>query len=273
MADNGARDTLLTIEQAAKYLSVSKSSLRRWTNEGRLGCVRVGARRERRFSKHELDRFVARTTNAELTDTSDVPRMPGDPDAPLEYLVACAEQGIPRHVCVHHRDRDELWRLFRPYVDHHLGQDAPVVFIHDPDATSDVRTRLARDGWKVEDLERRDLLRLRTPAQTYLRAGSFSAERMIDFLESVILDYRSMGLETVLISGEMTWSLTGAKGVEEMIPYEAMINGLLDRYPGATIVCHYDMRRLDPETHFQALNTHPHVHLPDRMVPGYYQHH
>jgi transcriptional repressor of dcmA and dcmR len=49
---------LLDIEQAARFLNVSETSLRRWTNDGRLACLRVGRRRERRFRKADLLAFM-----------------------------------------------------------------------------------------------------------------------------------------------------------------------------------------------------------------------
>ncbi len=49
----GARE-LLDIKQAARFLKVSETSLRRWTNAGRLACLRVGGRRERRFRRADL---------------------------------------------------------------------------------------------------------------------------------------------------------------------------------------------------------------------------
>ena len=47
-------DELLDIEQAARFLNVSETSLRRWTNAGRLACLRVGRRQERRFRRVDL---------------------------------------------------------------------------------------------------------------------------------------------------------------------------------------------------------------------------
>jgi excisionase family DNA binding protein len=47
-------EDLLDIGQAAEFLNVSETSLRRWTNSGRLACMRVGSRRERRFRKSDL---------------------------------------------------------------------------------------------------------------------------------------------------------------------------------------------------------------------------
>src|SRR2546427_10632936 len=51
-------DDLLDIKQAARFLKVSETSLRRWTNAGRLACLRVGRKRERRFRRTDLLAFV-----------------------------------------------------------------------------------------------------------------------------------------------------------------------------------------------------------------------
>ncbi len=47
-------EALLDIEGASRFLGVSTTSLRRWTNSGRLACLRVGGRRERRFRLADL---------------------------------------------------------------------------------------------------------------------------------------------------------------------------------------------------------------------------
>jgi transcriptional repressor of dcmA and dcmR len=61
MSDTVAQsEPLLDIEQAARFLNVSETSLRRWTNDGRLACLRVGRRRERRFRKVDLLAFLER---------------------------------------------------------------------------------------------------------------------------------------------------------------------------------------------------------------------
>jgi excisionase family DNA binding protein len=51
-------EALLDIEGAARFLGVSTTSLRRWTNSGRLACLRVGGRRERRFRLADLVAFL-----------------------------------------------------------------------------------------------------------------------------------------------------------------------------------------------------------------------
>jgi transcriptional repressor of dcmA and dcmR len=49
---------LLDIGEAARFLNVSETSLRRWTNTGVLRCLRVGRRRERRFRREDLLGFM-----------------------------------------------------------------------------------------------------------------------------------------------------------------------------------------------------------------------
>lgn len=49
---------LLTIKQAAEYLSVHPNTLRNWENDGKLKAVRLGSRKDRRFELEELERFM-----------------------------------------------------------------------------------------------------------------------------------------------------------------------------------------------------------------------
>jgi transcriptional repressor of dcmA and dcmR len=51
-------ERLLDIKQAARFLNVSETSLRRWTSSGQLGCARLGGRRERRFRRADLLAFL-----------------------------------------------------------------------------------------------------------------------------------------------------------------------------------------------------------------------
>src|SRR5207244_12625523 len=56
------KQRFLTIAEAAEFLHVSETSLRRWTNRGHLRCFRVGVRGERRFLVEDLLEFVASGT-------------------------------------------------------------------------------------------------------------------------------------------------------------------------------------------------------------------
>jgi excisionase family DNA binding protein len=57
---------LLDISEAAQFLNVSETSLRRWTNAGVLPCLRIGLRRERRFRRADLLSFMEQPAVAQL---------------------------------------------------------------------------------------------------------------------------------------------------------------------------------------------------------------
>ena len=58
---------LMTLDEAATYLGVSKVSLRRWTVNGQLRCVRVGSRRDRRFRRADLDSYIRKNLSHKHT--------------------------------------------------------------------------------------------------------------------------------------------------------------------------------------------------------------
>lgn len=53
-------DRLWTLDEVAAHLRVSKATVRRWTNAGRLACYRLGGKGERRFSQDQVRAFLAR---------------------------------------------------------------------------------------------------------------------------------------------------------------------------------------------------------------------
>src|SRR5206468_3644667 len=66
---DGAMADLLDIREAAEFLRVSETSLRRWTNAGRLPCLRIGGRRERRFRRSDLLAFLGTAGDRAQTAT------------------------------------------------------------------------------------------------------------------------------------------------------------------------------------------------------------
>jgi len=243
----------LTISEAAAFLHVSETSLRRWTNSGKLRCFRVGGRRERRFLLSDLLAFMP---------PADRPASP--PAAPA---IADARE---RHISLFFRDPDEQWQLLRPYLLAHLRDNNPVLYIQDSTPPERLLGWLHAEGLPVDELRARALLQVLPPHQAYLLAGRFDVQRMLAFMESAILAAYAAGHTRVLLTGEMTWSLAGPPGAERMMAYEALLNPLVEKYPTATIICQYDLKRFDAISVLDALLTHPSAQLPGGLVAGFY---
>src|SRR5712692_8971160 len=254
------KQSFLTIAEAAEFLHVSEISLRRWTNSGKLRCFRVGGRNERRFLMEDLLAFM--------------------PSAGIQPEVskqrAAQTQMIPeseshqRHICLFFLNPDEQWQMLRPSILEHVNAHVPVLYIQDGGPPYRILELLHAEGLPLEDLIARGLLRVLPPAQTYLLGGSFDTQRMLSFIEAAILGALEAGYRGILIIGEMTWSLEVGLDAEHLKTYEALLNPMVEKYPAATIVCQYDLRRFDGPGVLDALLTHPSVHLALGRVPGFY---
>jgi excisionase family DNA binding protein len=245
----------LTIAEAAELLQVSQTSLRRWTNSGKLRCFRVGGRHERRFLRADLLVFMQNIAAESVSA------------APLPSPATAYHE---RHICLFFRNQEEQWHILRPYLLSHLTAGEPVVYIQDSTSPERLTAWLEAEGLDMAELTRRDLLRMMSPDQAYLLTGCFEPKRMLAFMESAILASLAAGHTRIFITGEMTWSLGDAPGAEQMMAYEAQLNPLIEKYPNVTIICQYDLKRFSAASVVDALLTHPSAQLPSGMVAGFY---
>jgi excisionase family DNA binding protein len=257
------KQRFLTISEAAAFLHVSEISLRRWTNSGKLRCFRVGGRNERRFLIEDLLAFMP-ATEAQTTDSQ--------PDEKNALAVLNDTDYTERHISLFFRDAEEQWQLLRPYIIDHLNAGAPVIYLQHSTPSEQLMQRLHAEGLPLDKLIARGLLRVLPPSQTYLLPGYFNGQRMLDFIETAILASLEAGHRRVLMTGEMTWSLQGTPGAEEMAKYEELLNPLVDKYPAVTIICQYDLKRFSGDIILDALLTHPSILVAhgERLAPGFY---
>jgi excisionase family DNA binding protein len=259
------KQRFLTISEAAEFLQVSEVSLRRWTNSGKLRCFRVGGRNERRFLVEDLLAFMP-TMNIDA-EPEQVAR---EAQAEPEQAQAGEKDYTERHLSLFFRDAEEQWQLLCPYILDHLTNGAPVIYLQHMTSSEQLMQRLHDEGLPLDKLIARGLLRVLPPAQTYLLPGYFDAQRMLDFLEEAILASIDGGHKRILMTGEMTWSLQGTTVAREMAKYEELINPLVDKYPGVTIVCQYDLKRFTGDVILDALLTHPAILVANGITPGFY---
>jgi excisionase family DNA binding protein len=250
----------LTIAEAAEFLHVSQTSLRRWTNSGKLRSFRVGGRNERRFLMDDLLAFMpSARRQAELLK---------QPAAQTQLIPE--SEAHERHVSLFFLSLDEQWEMLRPYLVEYLNAHAPVLYLHGSTPPHHMLDLLGTEGLPLEDLIARGLLRLLPPEQTCLLGGNPGTQGMLSFIEAAILGALEVGYQRIHIIGEMTWTLEAGWDVEQLKTFEAHLNLLLEKYPAATILCLYDLRRFDGPGVLSALLTHPSVHLLQGRVPGFY---
>jgi hypothetical protein len=106
----------------------------------------------------------------------------------------------------------------------------------------------------------RDQLAVDCSGDTYLKGGSFSSDRMLQYWDSAISQAIEDGYTFARGAGEMTWALEAMPGVENLVIYESELNGCLKKYP-AVIVCFYELGKFSGEMLVEVLKTHPKVIL------------
>ncbi len=250
----------LTIAEAAQFLNVSETSLRRWTNSGKLRFFRIGGRNERRFLMEDLLAFMPSAgSQPELSK-----------QRAAETRVTSESESHERHISLFFHNQDEQWQVLRPYILEHLNANAAVLYIQDSVPPYRILELLRAEELPLDDLITRGLLRVLPTAQTYLLGGSFDAQRMLSFIETAILGAREAGQKRILIVGEMTWLLEAGLDSVQVKTYEGLLNPIVEKYQAATIICQYDLRRFDGAGVLDALLTHPAVHTPLGRVPGFY---
>jgi excisionase family DNA binding protein len=253
------KQRFLPIGEAAEFLHVSEVSLRRWTNSGKLRCVRVGGRNERRFLVEDLLAFMP-------PEDIQPEQQANETEAASENTTDYTE----RHISLFFRDAEEQWQLLRPYIIDHLNAGEPAIYLQHSTSSKQLMQRLHAEGLPLDKLIARGLLRVLPPTQSYLLPGRFDAQHMLDFIETAIQAAQEAGHKRILMTGEMTWSLQGTPGAEEMATYEAQLNPLVDKYPSVTIVCQYDLKRFAGDVILDALLTHPSILVANGHAAGFY---
>lgn len=201
-------DDLLDIKQAAQFLNVSETSLRRWTNAGRLACLRVGRKRERRFRRADLLAFVE--------------DQPAGAEA-VTHLCGLYASELNRTKLA----SDFLAAGFQPGSVNHLA------------AARDARDQI------VEDLERRrpsiraDIDAGRLVFVDYPASGK--AQDYLDHWDALFAAARRGGARSLRVVGDGSGGPGLRMARNELVEYERRYNELAQRLRVPTL-CLYDVR-------------------------------
>ena len=144
------KQRFLTIAEAAEFLHVSETSLRRWTNSGKLPSFRIGGRSERRFLMDDLLAF--------MPSAESQPALSRQHAAEIQLIPE--SQAYQRHICLFYLNPDEQWQMLRPYILEFLTAGLPVVYVQDSAPPSRLLELLRAEGLPLEELiarERADL--------------------------------------------------------------------------------------------------------------------
>lgn len=230
-------DELLDIKQAAALLNVTETSLRRWTDAGRLACLRVGIKRERRFRRADLLAFLENqpATASASAGTRQVTRIAGLP----------VESGT--HLCAFYRNEAAQTKLAVGFLADSMSEGDTTILIGKPQATQAVMTQLQRRDGHTGNARASDNVTL----MEYRSKGAAQLEA----LEGIFVAALRKGSRSLRVVGTEVGPF-GSFG--ELVEYEEGYERLSRRFPVVTL-CQYDAQKCSGVEVFSILQRHADV--------------
>jgi excisionase family DNA binding protein len=220
-------DKLLTIKEAAAFLSVSAMSLRRWTNSGKLKCYRLGGRNERRFTRQDLEEYLAR-------NEKDVPLGIGSQSVPdschIAHFYEDADQGIAEGV---------------GYLRAGLVRGERLLLVAVADRVARILAGLDALGFPVARLQR--------AGRVVTSNGQDSLGEQLEFTAQILaqcLDGKGFRL-----LGDMAWAIDKGWSLSDITRLESRADEVLSR-GNNLFLCQYDLGRFGADAAMMAFDTH-----------------
>jgi len=229
---------LLDIAGAAAFLNVSETSLRRWTNSGRLACLRVGLKRERRFRRADLLGFMEDEPRAEASG----------PASSTPWEASTSSRG--GHLCGVYETSLGLITLAVPFLLEGL-QEGSVCFLI---GTAPMRSDIVKSLTAKRKLLDNDIKAGRLVLAPYRASG----DEQCDYFQAQIESAMANGAKSFRVVGDVG-ALRQKTTSRDVLNYEACYDERIARgYPVATL-CTYDARRASGVEILDALKGHPDI--------------
>jgi transcriptional repressor of dcmA and dcmR len=219
---------LLDIGEAAQFLNVSETSLRRWTNSGELPCLRVGRRRERRFRRADLVAF--------LDDQPGQPRTPhlqpvADSTRPLHELIPLTPGS---HLCAFYDSELGRVGLAGRFLLEGLLEGSMVYLVASARSSKQILRHLKKRRPSLE----RDI----SDGSLLVSDYHQRPRAQIKNFETRLKQAAARGKQSFRVFGDV-WEIRKRGSLTSFATYEAEYDRLIARRFPVVTVCAYDVRR------------------------------
>ncbi len=243
-----SEDELLNIKQASSLLNVSETSLRRWTDSGKLPCYRVGAQRARRFRHEDLVLFIGGATQsggqARGTNQPDYARH----NTGNYCRVAGLDIKYQDHLCtIYGRPAGRL-KFSVPLLSDGL-KTGDICFLNADQPVRDIILAALREVYP-------DVRAAIKDDQLIFPALKDNKEEMLNSLEDLFLRATYSGERKLRIVGDMQWALSVGWDLQTIYEFELEYNNTLGhRFPIISL-CQYDAEVFSGKSVLDALKSH-----------------
>ena len=217
---------LITIKQAARFLSVSEVSLRRWTDSGRLSCLRVGARRERRFRRDDLLAFL------EQQDAGMAAKAGGRRSGRVRLEGIAINDG--EHLCSLYQNDLGRVKLSVPFLADGLRAGDVCFLIATPESQREILASLGEVYGAMDEAI--------AEGRLIVSDGKPTGPEMHAYLEESFVMATRAGNRSLRLVGDMVWALEKGVAIDDLMEFEMRYNHTLARRFPIVSLCQYDTR-------------------------------
>lgn len=242
-ATESAAESLLNIKQAAKVLNASEISLRRWSDAGKLPCMRIGVKRERRYRLTDLLAYL---------EQDQAPVNIAAFEHAASRIAHIDLEGIAinygSHLCAFYDTDLGRLKLALPFLlgGLQLGNRCFMV------ATKEVQSIIINELRDVRSCIDQDI----QESHIVLTEGMANSTELYNFFENAFMDANKQGIQGLRVLGDMAWALQKGMRTSELNDFESRYNqGLGHRFPVVSL-CQYDARLFSGTAILGALKCH-----------------
>jgi MEDS: MEthanogen/methylotroph, DcmR Sensory domain len=167
--------------------------------------------------------------------------------------------GRSRHICAFFNTMDEEHRVLRSFFKDGFDRGEKAIHIVESKNREEYLKGFAEAGINVQEVIQTGCLEVLPWTDMYVRDQRFDQDAMLASVESLIQSGAAAGYPgTRLVGHHMDWLFTDKPAVNNLLEYEARLNGVLARYDDP-VICNYDMSKFGARVAIDIMRTHPMV--------------
>ena len=223
---------LLNIKQAAQYLNVSEISIRRWTDAGKLACLRVGGRRVRRFKHQYLTDFLEKQSSSD-PEVREVRGIDGGKRSKILLEGIAINYG--NHLCSLYETDIGRIKLSVPFLADGLRSGDKCFLIASNLTQDDILHHLKEVYPETRSAIKRSRL--------VISDGTPTSRDLYEYFEQNFLESTRHGDQYIRVLGDMAWAIDKRMSFDDLMDFEMRYNHSLARKFAVVSLCQYDSRR------------------------------
>jgi len=238
-------NNLLNIKQAAQFLNVSEISIRRWTDAGKLSCLRIGGRRERRFKQQDLTDFLEIQSGSPPGRKTTSGAIKGNNSG---ILLEGMSIDYGNHLCSLYETDIGRVKLSVPFLADGLRAGDKCFLIASIAAQEHILGGLMEvfpaAGTAIKD------------DRLVVSEGVPTGGDLYNYFEQQFLESTRRGDQHIRVLGDMAWAVEIGMSVADLMDFEMRYNHSLAKKFAVVSLCQYDARMFTGTEIVKALKNH-----------------